>query len=69
MSAEKNLRSTWSLRGSLMEKRDLGRKRQGYVVSMERRLRLPRTNNAIIHSTKDRELWGTMIFNVVRHDI
>ena len=54
--------------GKFDGKRDRGRQRQGYVASLKRRLGLSWTDNAIIHSTKDRELWGTMIVNVVGHD-
>ena len=54
--------------GKFGGKRDRGRQRQGYVASLKRRLGLSWTDNAIIHSTQDRELWGTMIVNVVGHD-
>jgi len=53
--------------GKFDGKRDRGRQRQGYVASLKRRLGLSWTDNAIIHSTKDRELWGTMIVNVIGH--
>ena len=54
--------------GKFDGKRDRGRQRQGYVASMKRRLGLLLTNNAIKHSTKDRELWDTISPNAVGHD-
>ena len=54
--------------GKLDGKRGRGRQRQGYIASMKRRLVLSWTDNVIMHSTKDRELWGTVIVNVVGHD-
>ena len=54
--------------GKFDGKRDRGRQRQGYVAGLKRRLGLSWTHNVTIHSTKDRELWGTMIINVFGHD-
>ena len=54
--------------GKFDGKRDRGRQRQGYVASLKRRVGLSWTDNVLMHSTKDRELWGTMIVNVVGHD-
>ena len=54
--------------GKFDGKRDRGRQRQGCVASLKRRLGLSWTDTVMIHSTKDRELRGTMIVNVVGHD-
>ena len=53
--------------GNFDGKRDRGRQRQGYVASMKR-LGLSWTDNVVIHSTKYRELLGTVIVNIVGHD-
>ena len=52
--------------GKFDGRRDRGR--QEHVTSMKRRLGLSWTDNAVIQSAKDRELWGTMIVKVVGHD-
>ena len=49
--------------GKFDGKRDRGRQRQGCVASTKRRLSLSWKDNAGVHSTKDRELWGTIIFS------
>ena len=53
--------------GKFEGKRARGRQRQGYVASMKRRMEQSWTENEIIQSTKDRDIWTTMIVNVGGH--
>ena len=53
--------------GKFEGKRAWGRQRQGYVASMKRRMEQSWTENKIIQSTKDRDIWTTMIVNVDGH--
>ena len=54
--------------GKFEGKRARGRQRQSYVASMKRRMGQSWTENRIIHSTKDRDVWAAKIDNVGRHD-
>ena len=53
--------------GKFEGKRARGRQRQGSVASMKRRMEQSWTENKIIQSTKDRDIWTTMIVNVGGH--
>ena len=54
--------------GKLEGNRARGRQRQSYVANMKRRMGQSWTENKIIHSTKERDVWAAMIVNVGRHD-